>query len=796
MSHARSAKRGWIAVTAAGVVLASGSLLSQAQPSAPLPQPIATPQAVLTRYCVSCHNERLKTGGFRLDNVNAADAASDPELWEKVVRKLRAGTMPPEGAPRPDRTTYEELRTWIAGQLDGAAAARPDPGRTEALHRLNRAEYANAVRDLLGLEALDIGLLLPGDDSSYGFDNIGGVLGISPTHLERYLAAARTIGRLAIGDPTLLPIAEEYAAPVALTQNDRFDELPFGTRGGMLIRRHFPVDAEYLLRFQTGRGLGTSATEPQQVEVAVDGRRVALIPLSEVPARRDAEGGRSRVDHQLRLPIRAGVREVAVTFLKTTNAEVEHLLQPFERNETVVLTQGGDSLSGPSLHRVSIVGPYNAAGATDTPSRRRIFVCRPTTAAEEGPCARRILSTLGRRAYRRPVTEREVDSLVSHYEAGRSGKTFDDGIRQGLERLLSSPEFLFRVESVPPRAAASSTYRINDLELASRLSFFLWSTIPDDELLDLAAKGRLGDPGVLERQTKRMLADSKSTLVSGFFSQWLKLRALQDVAFDLNLFPDFDDNLRNALRRETELFTASIVEEDRSVLDLLRGNHTFVNDRLARHYGIPNVYGSQFRRIVLEDPRRHGLLGKGSILTVTSLPNRTSPVARGKFVLEALLGAPPPPPPPDVPGLEENTAEGRPRSMREAMVRHRANPVCAACHKVMDPIGFALENFDAAGAWRSYDADVPIDASGVLPDGSKFDGVVELRSAFLARPENFVSTVTEKLLTYALGRGLEYYDMPAVRTIIRDAAPGDYRFSDIVLGVVRSVPFQMRRSRS
>ena len=796
MTGARSASRARCLVggIAASTVLTVASLHPEAQSAVPLEALGAGPVAVVSQYCVTCHNQRLKTGGFTLDNRDAADPAADAEQWEKVVRKLRAGAMPPLGAPRPDPATYAGLQSWLETQLDGAAAANPDPGRTESLHRLNRTEYANAVRDVLGLEALDWNLLLPADDSSYGFDNIGGVLGISPTHLERYLSAARKISRLAVGDLTLLPTAEKYAAPFDLTEHDRFDELPFGTRGGMLIRRFFPLDAEYILRFQTGRAGGTAAKEPQHVEVAVDGRRVELVSLNAEPGEVDAAGLPRGGDHEVRLPIQAGVRDVTVTFLKTTNAEAESLLQPFERDESVVV--GGASLSGPSLRVVSIIGPYDATGPGDTPSRRRVFVCRPTDRADELPCARRILSTLARRAYRRPVADDEVDELLAHYEAGRSTGTFDDGVRRGIERLLASPMFLFRVETDPADLAAGTPYQLSDLALASRLSFFLWSSVPDDELLELAAAGRLRAPAVLEQQTRRMLADPKSTVVSGFFSQWLHLRGLPDVAFDLNLFPDFNENLRLALRRETELFAGSIVEEDRSVLDLLGANYTFVNDRLARHYGIPNVYGSHFRRITLEDPRRHGLLGQGSILTVTSLPNRTSPVARGKFVLEAFLGTPPPSPPADVPGLEERTAEGKPRSMREAMELHRANPVCASCHKLMDPLGFALENFDAAGEWRTHDADVRIDASGVLPNGDAFDGVVELRDALLAHPDNFVSTVTEKLLTYSLGRGVESYDMPAVRAIVRDAAAGEYRFSALVLGIVKSVPFQMRRSGS
>ena len=753
-------------------------------------------QALLTRYCFTCHNQRLKTAGLALDTLDAARPGDHSEIWEKVIRKLRVGVMPPAGRPRPDKAAYEALITWLETALDRAAAERPNPGRTESLHRLNRIEYANAIRDVLHLEAIDVAYLLPPDEASYGFDNIAGVLGMSPTHLERYLSAARKIGRLAVGDPTLLPDVETYSPAGDLTQKDRFENLPFGSRGGMLIRRHIPLDAEYLLKFETGVGKGAAAKEPQYAEVSVDGQRVRLIRLDAEAVGQGGYSRQTRFLHEIPLVMNAGVREIAVTFVKTSNAEVENLLQPFERSESILVGRDGAEESGPALFKLSISGPFNAAGVSDTPSRRRIFVCYPASRTEELSCARDIITTLARRGYRRPPTGHEITTLLRHYENGRTDGTFDTGIQRAIERFLSSPAFLFRVVEDPPGVPPGSNYHLSDLDLASRLSFFLWSSVPDDELLDAAIKGQLKDPAVLERQTKRMLADPKNTLVSSFFSQWLRLRGLPGFQVDLNKFPDFDDNLRRTLQRETELFVGSIVAEDRSVLDLLRADYTFLNERLARHYGIPHIYGDRFRRVTIADPQRGGLLGKGSILTVTSLPTRTSPVGRGKFLLESFLGAPPPSPPPDVPGLEETDDQGKPRSMREAMVQHRASPTCAACHRMMDPLGFALENFDATGAWRVRDAGVAVDASGTLPGGEEFSGPAGLRDALLANPEIFVSTFTEKLLTYALGRGQEHFDQSAIRSIVRNAATSEYRLSSLVLGMVKSVPFQMRRAAS
>jgi mono/diheme cytochrome c family protein len=773
--------------------LASSRLHSQGQTStAGLANQDAN--AIVKQYCVSCHNQRLKTGNLALDDVDLTAAGAHADRLEKVVRKLRAGAMPPAGAPRPDAATSERFVALLETQLDTAARQRPNPGRTEPLHRLNRTEYANAVRDVLGLEGIDVSLLLPPDDSSYGFDNMPGVLGMSPTHVERYLSAARKISRLAIGDATLLATSDRYALSDALTQAYRLEELPFGSRGGVLIRRLFPLDGEYVVKFQTGRAGGVAAQEPQAVEVSVDGLRVGLIELPPPPS-----GAALRAaympppsSYEQRVVIKAGTRAIGVTFVKASDGESESVLQPAERSSPDLL--GGGDQTGPPLTNVSISGPFNATGAHDTASRRRIFTCHPTAISEEASCARKILSTIARRAYRRPPTDAEMATLLDRYREGRANASFDAGVQRAVEHVLAEPSFLFRIETDPVGARAGSAYRISDLELASRLSFFLWSSVPDDELLDLAIRQRLRTPGVLERQTLRLLRDPRCTLVSNFASQWLQLRALPAHDVDLQTFGDFDDNLRLAFQRETELFVGSIVEEDRSVLEFLTANYTFLNERLARHYGVPNIYGSRFRRVVLDDPRRHGLLGKGSTLMVTALPNRTSPVVRGKFILEALLGAPPPPPPPNVPALQEKTAEGKPRSLRDAMVQHRANPVCAACHKVMDPLGFALENFNAVGTWRTSDAGGRIDASGMLPDGTAFDGVVTLREALVARPEPFVRTLTEKLLTYGLGRGMEYYDQPHVRTIVRDAATHEYAFSSVILGIVRSVPFQMRRA--
>ena len=771
-------------------------------------------RTLLDRYCVTCHNQRLRVADLTLDTVDVDDVGAAPEVWEKVVRKLRAGAMPPAPRPRPDAAAYAAFTVRLETALDRAAARNPDPGRTDTFHRLNRGEYRNVVRDLLALD-VDVAELLPADDGSYGFDNVAGVLGISPTLLERYLAAARKISRLAVGRPAPSATAETFRLVTDLTQDVRVDGLPFGTRGGARFAFTFPEDAVYAIRVQLARdasGTLKPFDTPHRLEVSLDGEPLRTFTVGEPPppgAARSSPAYREYLARQraaddgweVRAPVRAGPHTVQVTFHQKTSAYAETLREPFLRPYTSIT--GGDTRYQPYVGSVTVAGPFEASGARpaeSTPSRDRIFVCRPASraAADEAACAREIFAALARRAYRRPVVERDLAVLLDFYEQGRAEGGFEAGVELGLRRLLASPEFLFRIERDPAGAAPGAPYRISDLGLASRLSFFLWSSIPDDELLDLAAAGALRRPGVIEAQTRRMLADPRAeALVENFAGQWLYLRNVRALTPDEDRYPDFGEALRRAFRRETELFFASVLREDRGVLDFLTADYTFVNERLARHYGMPNVYGSHFRRVSLPDASRRGLLGHGSILAATAYPTRTSPVLRGKWVLENLLGAPPPLPPPDVPSLEETTGDGAALSMREAMERHRANPVCASCHRMMDPPGFALEQFDAVGRYRTRnEAGAPIDASGVLPDGAAFEGAAGLREALLRRPGLFVTTLTEKLLVYALGRGVEHHDAPAVRAIVREAAADGHRFSALVLGIVESAPFQMRRTRS
>jgi hypothetical protein len=775
----------------------------------------SNPKASLDRYCVTCHNDRLKTAGLSLAAADFTQVGAHAELWEKVVRKLRTGAMPPAGARRPDEATYDAVASWLEGELDRAAAAKPNAGSLPLLHRLTRTEYQNAVRDLLAIDALpkemEYSLLLPPDNASSGFDNIAELLFVSPAIMERYLDASRKISRLAIGDPALPLMVDTYRLPGHLPQDRRMEDLPFGTRGGLAVRTTLPLDGEYLVRIE----LVGFARERHEIEVSVDGVRAQVIAIGEAPpagrsgsaapGRGRGRGRGTAANLDVRIPIDAGPRLIGVTFVERTEARDEETVRPRMRGRGTL----------PAIGSVTITGPYNATVPADTPSRRRIFICHPgsgqTTPAEEQPpasaktaidasedgCARQILANLARRAYRRPATDEDLLDLLPFYETGRRAGGFDAGIRKALERLLVSPQFLFRIEREPASLAPGTPYRITDLELASRLSFFIWSSIPDDELLDAAVQDRLHDPAVLERQARRMLADERAgSLVTNFAAQWLFLRDLEQKKPDELLFPDFDEGLRAALIRETELFLWSVFHGDGGVLDLLDADYTFVNERLATHYGIPNVKGSHFRRVGFDtNSQRGGLLGHGSILTLTSYANRTSPVLRGKWVLENLLSSPPPPPPADVPPLKtEGEKPGLKLSMREAMIQHRANPACAGCHAQMDPIGFAMENFDAVGRWRDRDSGVPIDASGALPGGAAFDGIAGLKRAMLAHPERFVTTVAEKLLMYAIGRNLQYYDAPAVRAIVRQSEADGYTFASLVLGVVRSTPFQMRTS--
>jgi mono/diheme cytochrome c family protein len=786
----------WFAGCLAVSFASAGSLgagrLSPQSPSAP--EPVAAHRATINQYCVACHNERVKTAGLALDSASLDRVGEHAETWEKVVRKLRGRMMPPPGRPRPDEAAYNAVVSSLENSLDRAASAAPNPGRTETFRRLNRTEYQNAIRDLLALD-IDVSALLPKDDVSHGFDNVG-TAQLSPTLLERYLAAAQKVSRLTVGSPLSSPASHIVVLPSDLTQEDHADGLPFGTRGGTMVRYNFPLDGAYEIQVRLSRDRNENVeglTEPHQVEIALDGKRVEVFTVKPNRNQSGAYYADEAVDKnlKLRLPVEAGPHELAVTFLRKTFALPETERQPYQAH----FNMDRHPRIQPAVYSVSITGPFEPGTATDTPSRDRIFVCRPSGPSAEADCAKKIVATLARRAYRRPVSDADLQAPLAFYNAARADGGFDAGIEMALRAILASTEFLFRVERDPNNVAPGTAYRVSDVELASRLSFFLWNSIPDPELLDLAVRGVLKEPAVLEAQTRRMLADPRSeALVTDFAGQWLYLRNLAASIPDARMFPDFDDNLRQAFRHESELFFDSIVKEDRSVLDLLRADYTFVNERLAKHYGIPNVYGSRFRRVTLgNDSVRGGLLGQGSILTVTSYANRTSPVLRGKWVLENILGTPPPPPPPNVPPLPDNHAGGRALSMRERMVQHRANPACSGCHQLMDPAGLSMEHFDAIGRWRARtEAGTAVDASGGLPDGSTFDGMDGLRRAILNRPELFVSTLTEKLLTYALGRGLEYYDAPTVRAIARDARLNDYKFSSLVLGVVTSSPFQMR----
>jgi mono/diheme cytochrome c family protein len=770
---------------------------TSAQPAVSAPSGTAE-QAVLKQYCVTCHNQRLHTAGLALDTLDPAHVEEHAAVWEKVVNKVRGGVMPPAGRPRPDAATYDRLASFLETRLDRAAAVAPDPGRTEALHRLNRAEYHNAVRDILGLD-VDVESLLPSDSSSYGFDNVAGVQRMSPQLLLAYLGAAEKISRLALGT-AVVPIYETFQIREDAGQDERLEGLPFGTRGGALLHYNFPADGDYSISVKLVRELGTTVPEfdqPQTLAVSIDGQRVTEFTMA---AQQPTGPRRDRrtldADWHVTVPVKAGQRDVAIAFTNRTPALLETFVQPFVRPYGPV---GGtySTQKGAYVRDIEIAGPFNPRGTGNSTSRQRILVCHPTQPAQVAACAKTILSTLARRAYRRPVTDEDLRPLLGFYEEGRAAGGFDIGIDRALQALLTSADFLFRVERDPANIRPNAAYRVSDIELASRLSFFLWSSVPDEQLLSLAVAGRLKDPAVLDTQVRRMLADARaSAMVTNFAGQWLSLRNIQAVTADANIAPDFDQDLRQAFRRETELFFESIMREDRSVLDLLGANYTFVNERLARQYGIPNIYGTHFRRVTLSDERRWGLLGQGSFLAVNANPHRTSPVLRGKWILSNILGTPPPDPPANVPDLKDRKepSDVAP-SMRARMAEHRGNPVCASCHAIMDPPGLALENFDLTGKWRDVDESwQPIDATGTLPDGTKFDGVVGLRKALLARPERFVHTTTEKLLTYALGRGVEYYDAPAVRRIVRDAAAHNYRFSSLVLGVVRSQPFQMRRA--
>ena len=753
-----------------------------------------TQQAEFQRFvesnCLNCHDNATKAADLALDALTAADLDQNQEVWEKVIRKLSARQMPPAEMPKPSEQEFATAIAWLESSLNAASADRPNPGRTETFRRLNRTEYQNAIRDLLALE-VDSTQLLPPDESSQGFDNIT-VANLSPALLNSYLSAAQKISRLAVGRAPRAPSEDVFRMRPDVTQDVHAEGLPIGTRGGMAISHNFPQDGLYEIRVRLMRDRNDeveSIREPHELEMLLDRDRVGLFTVKP-----PGDGAtHQNLDAHLKAEINttAGPHDVGVTFIEKSASLQETMRQPLN----VHFNFNRHPRLGPAVYQVSIIGPIEARGPGDTPSRRKLFICTPKSPADEEDCARQILANVARRAYRRPLNEDDLKTPLKFYRAGRMEGDFEAGIEQALSSVLINPQFLLRIERDPVDVTPATAYRIDDVELASRLSFFLWSSIPDEELLDLASRGELGRPEVLDEQLRRMLADKRSqSLVNNFAEQWLYLRNLDAVNPDMRLFPDFDDNLRQAMREETELFFASIVRENRSVLDLLKADYTYLNERLAKHYGVPHVYGSHFRRVSLDEgSRRGGLLRQGSILTVTSYATRTSPVLRGQWVLKNLVGAPPPPPPPDVPALEESTVSGS-LSVRERLKQHRTNEACAVCHNAIDPVGFALENFDAVGRWRNSEADHPVDATGGFLDGSEFVGVSGLEHALLNRPELFVRTLTEKLITFALGRGVEYYDAPAIRKIVGDARDEDYRFSELILGIARSTPFQMRMS--
>jgi mono/diheme cytochrome c family protein len=804
-------KRNRPMITAAACVGLSAvavSLLYPQEPSQrPAPANQATPRAVIDKYCIGCHNATLKTAGLMLDQLDPSHPADHPEVWEKVARKFRTGEMPPPGLPRPDAATYARTASQLEAGLD-AAAAKPHPGRVP-VHRLNRNEYAAAIRDLFGME-VDGKALLPADDADQeGFDNVASVLSISPLLLENYMSAARRISRLAVNDLTLNPVIDTFKISKAMVQEDQMsDDLPFGSQGGALIPYYFPVDGEYTIKVSLRRqeydylvGMG----EPHQIDFRLDGallKRFTIGGAAKGKMMPETYGGNTQGDPEFevymhnaddgleaRYSAKAGEHRVGISFVRRY-WEPEGVLQP---PQTGFARSTNEYYHGePAVEIVMIGGPYGAAASLDSPTHRKLFVCSPAKSAEEEPCAKKILSTLATRAYRRPLTDKDVQTLMTFYRAGREGQTFSAGVEQGVERILASPSFLFRMEREPPNLTAGEAYPLSELDLASRLSFFLWSSVPDDELLDAATHQKLKEETVWEQQVRRMLRDPRSkALVNNFATRWLELNKLAGVVPDTKLYPEFDENLRDAMMQETLLFIESQIRDDCPVSELVSANYTFLNERLAKHYGIPNIYGSNFRRVVSSDGMRAGLLSQASLLTVTSYPNRTSVTMRGRWLLANLLGAPPPPPPPNIPLLKEAGANGQPKALRQRMELHRQNPACASCHQRMDPLGFSLENFDADGKWRAEADGAPVDATATLPDGSRFDGPNGLRALLTSHKEDFVRTFAGKLLAYAIGRGIDYSDQPAIRKIARNAAHTDYRWSFIILGITESVPFRM-----
>jgi cytochrome c553 len=754
------------------------------------PRAASDAHSFVNQYCVSCHDADVKKGGLDLERISRDGVTQHSEEWEKVIRKMRARQMPPIGKERPTDKAYDEAVAKLATTLDRDAAKNPTPGRTETFRRLNRTEYQNAIRDLLALD-IDATALLPKDDASHGFDNVT-VGELSPTLLNRYISAAGKISRLAVGTPYRQPGGDTFRPRPDLTQEDHVEGLPLGTRGGMLLNYTFPRDGEYEIQIRLSRDRNEEIEglrEPHEVEVLLDRELVKFFTVA--PPRGDKNFEKVDAHLKVRVPVTAGPHQLGVTFLKNPSSLLETKRQPYLARYNM----HRHPRLGPAVYQISINGPYDSKSPGDTPSRRRIFASQPAKPAEEDACAEKILATLTRRAYRRPVTSADLQKPMEFYRKAKAEDGFEAGIEAALNAVLVNPEFLFRIERDPDGVTPGAAYRLSDLALASRLSFFLWSSIPDDALLAAAERGELHKPRLLEKQVRRMLADTRAeNFASNFAGQWLHLRNLESFTPDLRLFPDFDDNLRQAFRRETELHFETILREDRSVLDLLRAKYTFLNERLAKHYGISNIYGSQFRRVAVDkNSERGGLLRQGSILTVTSYATRTSPVIRGNWILGNLLGTPPPPPPANVPAIKENTISDS-LPMRARLAEHRANAACASCHNLMDPVGFALENFDAIGRWRTLEDGQPIDVTGSLPDGSKFAGVAGLEAGLLNHPDLFVSTLTEKLLTFALGRGVEPFDAPAVRKIVHEAQANDFRFSSVILGIVNSAPFTMRKA--
>ncbi|MYC64819.1 MAG: DUF1592 domain-containing protein [Acidobacteriia bacterium] len=749
----------------------------------------------VAQYCLGCHSSATKTAGLDLESLAAAAVSHDTDAWEGVVRKLRGRQMPPVGMPKPEDAEYRAALQSLTSELDGLASSDPNPGRTPTFRRLNRTEYRNAIRDLLALQ-VNVDDLLPSDEASHGFDNIT-VSDLPPLLLERYVSAAEKISRLAVGRVGRLPDAVTIRLPPDLTQEQHIPGLPIGTRGGAVVPHTFPVDGEYEISVRLARDRNEDIeglTRRHQLELLVDRERLALLEVKPPPRGDDQRNADRHL--RARLNLKAGPRDIGATFLKDSSFLLETQRKPYQARFNFYRHRRVQ----PAIFSITITGPYASSGPGNTPSRERIFVCRPASPGEEDACAEEIVRNLATQAYRRPVSAAEVSGPLGFYRQARAeaddAEGFDAAIERALAAVLVSPNFLFRIERDPAGIESGTAYHISDLELASRLSFFLWSSLPDAALRDSAVQGRLRDPAVLEGHVRRMLADQRSdSLIDNFSAQWLHLRNLASVRPDMRIFPDFDDNLRQAFRRETELLLEDVMRQDRSVLDLLRSKHTFVNERLAKHYGIPHVYGSHFRRVDLApESVRGGLLRHGSILTVTSYATRTSPVIRGKWILENILGTPPPPPPADVPELKDTTISGK-LSVRERLAEHRANPACASCHNPMDPLGFALENYDAVGRWRTVDGGEPIDPSGELADGTHVAGVADLEQALLDRPEFFSSALAEKLLTFALGRGVEHHDAPAIRQVVRAAHEDSFRFSSLILGIASSTPFQMRRSR-